>query len=70
VSNGRRKGKAPSRVWIEIYSAAPWYTTVEDSGEDAILRIWTPGGRDPRARSCIGAGERGDTSSAARRWGE
>ncbi len=51
-----RKGKAPSRVWIELYSAAPWYTTVEDSGADAILRIWTPGGKDPRARKVVHRG--------------
>lgn len=51
-----RKGKAPSRVWIEFYSAAPWYTSVEDSGGDAILRIWTPGGSDPRARKVVHRG--------------
>jgi hypothetical protein len=56
MPNGDRKPNAATRLWIELYSAAPWYTTVEDSGADAILRIWTPGGKDPRARKVVHRG--------------
>jgi hypothetical protein len=69
VTTGNQKSK--TREWKEIYSAKPWFTPdVEDSDEDTILSVWTPGERTlGHARCCTGAVAAVGTSSPARRWG-
>jgi hypothetical protein len=52
-----RARKPRISTWREVYSAEPWYTTgAEDTCEDMILCIYTPEGKDPRARKIIHRG--------------
>jgi TnsA endonuclease N terminal len=45
------------RTWRELYSAQPWYSPSSVNPEaDMILRVWTPGGGDPRARKVVHRG--------------
>jgi len=45
------------RTWRQVYSAQPWYCASSvDPNEDMVLRIWTPEGKNPRARKVIHRG--------------
>jgi hypothetical protein len=53
----KRAGSGRAHAWREIYTAEPWYRATDEApAEDMVLRVWTPEGKDPRARKVIHRG--------------